>query len=155
VQASIDDIKQQMANHEAIKAQLKALKDREEAITKLQSARSGPTATLLELSRILTPGKGPTVDRTKLEQLRRDNPQAAPNPSWEARRVWLAKVSEAQRSMRITGFARDAEDVSEFLRRLQVSDFFSDVRLMPAMRTTDPATQISIVSFEMTAKVKY
>ena len=41
--ASIDDIKKQIANHDEIKAQLKELRDREDAIQKLQAARTGPT----------------------------------------------------------------------------------------------------------------
>lgn len=37
-------------NHEEVKKQLAVFKQREDAIAKLQSARSGPTAVLLELS---------------------------------------------------------------------------------------------------------
>ena len=73
--ANIDDIKKQISNRDEIKAQLKELRDREDAIQKLESARTGPTSVLLELSHLLTPGRMPTVDRDKLEQLKRDNPQ--------------------------------------------------------------------------------
>ena len=69
---NIDNIKREISQHAAIKAQLKELRDREEAIQKLQAARTGPTATMLELSHILTPGRGPSVDRDKLEQLKRE-----------------------------------------------------------------------------------
>ena len=55
VQANIDDIKRQIANHPEILAQLKELTEREDAIQKLQAARTGPTSVLLELSRVLTP----------------------------------------------------------------------------------------------------
>ena len=54
IQANIDAIKREISNHAQIKAELKELRDREDAIQKLQSARTGPTATMLELSRILT-----------------------------------------------------------------------------------------------------
>src|SRR4051812_14861004 len=73
IEASINNIKSQISNHSAIKAQLKDLRDREDAIQKLQAARTGPTSTLLELSHVLTPGRGPTVDRDRIEQLKRDN----------------------------------------------------------------------------------
>src|SRR4051794_34558388 len=53
--SNIDNIKREIAQHATIKAQLKELRDREEAIQKLQSARTGPTAAMLELSRIMTP----------------------------------------------------------------------------------------------------
>ena len=81
VQANIDDIKRQIANHPEILAQLKELTEREDAIQKLQAARTGPTSVLLELSRVLTPGRGPTIDRDKLEQMKRDDPTAVPNPN--------------------------------------------------------------------------
>jgi type IV pilus assembly protein PilN len=90
-----------------------------------------------------------------LEQLRRDNPQAVPNPSWDTRRLWLTNYAEQQRRVRLAGFARDGEDVSEFLRRLDVSSFFTDVKLLPAARTRDEKSGLEVVRFELSAKVKY
>ena len=155
VTANIDSIKREISNHNEIKASLKELRDREEAIQKLQSARTGPTATMLELSRIMTPGRGPTVDRDKLEQLKRDNPSAVPNPNWDPRRLWLASYKEADRTVKLAGLARDGEDVSEFLRRLALSDYFYDVRLLPATKQIDPLTKLELVRYEMSAKVRY
>ena len=153
--ANIDAIKREISNHAEIKTSLKELRDREEAIQKLQSARTGPTATMLELSRIMTPGRGPTVDRDKLEQLKRDNPSAVPNPNWDPRRLWLASYKEADRTVKLAGLARDGEDVSEFLRRLALSDYFYDVRLLPATKQIDPLTKLELVRYEMSAKVRY
>jgi type IV pilus assembly protein PilN len=153
--ANIDAIKREIANHADIKTQLKELRDREEAIQKLQAARTGPTATMLELSRIMTAGRGPTVDRDKLEQLKRDNPSAVPNPNWDPRRLWLMSFKEDQRVVRIGGLARDGEDVSEFLRRLSLSDYFYDVKLLPATKSIDATTHTEMVKFEMSAKVRY
>jgi len=152
---NIDNIKREISQHAAIKAQLKELRDREEAIQKLQAARTGPTATMLELSHILTPGRGPSIDRDRLEQLKRDNPSSVPNPGWDPRRLWLSGFREANREVRITGSARDGEDVSEFLRRLTLSDYFYDVRLLPATKGIDSVTKLELVKFEMSAKVKY
>lgn len=152
---NIDNIEREMVQHATIKAQLKELRDREEAIQKLQGARTGPTATMLELSRILTQGRGPTVDRDKLEQLKRDNPNAVPNVSWDPRRLWLSGFKEQDRLVKLSGSARDGEDVSEFLRRLTLSDYFYDVRLLPASKSLDTATKLEVVRFEMSAKVRY
>lgn len=152
---NIDNIKREIAQHATIKSQLKELRDREEAIQKLQGARTGPTATMLELSRMMTPGRGPTVDRDKLEQLKRDNPSAVPNASWDPRRLWLSGFKENDRNVRLAGFARDAEDVSEFLRRLSLSDYFYDVKLLPATKAVDATTKLELVKFEMSAKVRY
>lgn len=155
VQANIDAIKREISNHAQIKAELKELRDREEAIQKLQSARTGPTATMLELSRILTAGRGPTVDRDKLEQLKRDNPSAVPNVNWDPRRLWMTSYKEEDRTVKLVGLARDGEDVSEFLRRLSLSDYFYDVKLLPAKKDVDSNTKLELVRFEMSAKVRY
>lgn len=155
ITASIDEIKRTIANHDQIKAQLADLRAREDAIAKLQSARTGPTGTMLELSRVLTPGRGPTVDRDKLEQLKRDNPSAAPNPNWDPRRLWLTEYKELERAVRLTGLARDGEDVSEFLKRLNVSNYFFEVKLLPASKTIDPTSKLELVKFELSAKVRY
>lgn len=152
---NIDNIKREIAQHASIKAQLKELRDREEAIQKLQSARTGPTATMLELSRIMTSGRGPSVDRDKLEQLKRDNPGSVPNASWDPRRLWLSSLKEQDRSVKLAGYARDGEDVSEFLRRLSLSDYFYEVRLLPATKSIDTTTKLELVKFEMSAKVRY
>ena len=155
IQSQIDEIKRTTANHADIKQQLAELRDREEAITRLQSARSGPTATLVELSKVLTIGHGPTTDRDRIEQLKRDNPGAVPNPNWDPRRLWLTKYSEVDRSVKIEGLARDGEDVAEFLRRLALSDYFYEVKPLPATEVADKDTKINLKQFAIQAKVRY
>ncbi len=153
--ANVDAIKHEIVNHGEIKTQLKELRDREEAIQKLQTARTGPTATMLELSRLMTPGRGPTVERDKLEQMKRDNPSSVPNPGWDARRLWLSSYKETDRTVRLGGLARDGEDVSELLRRLSLSDYFSEVKLLPASKSFDTVSKLELIKFEMSAKVRY
>jgi type IV pilus assembly protein PilN len=155
IDANIQEIKSQISNHDAITAQLKDLRDREEAIQKLQSARTGPTSALLEVAKVLTPGRGPTVDRDRLEQLKRDNPGSVPNPNWDPRRLSLTGYQESDRKVKIVGQARDGEDVSEFLRRLTLSDYFYEVSLMPASKSIDAVTKLELIKFEFSAKVRY
>ncbi len=155
LQAQIDQSKQTVANAADVKSKLATLRAREEAIGKLQSARTGPTAVLLELARLLTPGRGPSVDPDRLSQLKRDDPLAVFNPNWDARRLWLNRFVEQSRKLHIEGFAQDGEDVSELARRMNLSSYFADVRLLPAMRTTDPVTHLEVVGFALEAKVKY
>jgi type IV pilus assembly protein PilN len=147
--SQIDQAKRNVANHEQVKAELELLRARETAIQKLQSGRSGPTAILMELARILTPGRGPSVDPDRLAQLRRDNPLSVFNPTWDARRLWLTGYVEAQRKLKIDGKARDGEDVSELARRLNLSSYFYDVNLLPATREND------FVRFSIETKVRY
>jgi type IV pilus assembly protein PilN len=154
-QGQIDAIKKQIANHDEIKAKLKELRDREEAIQKLQAARTGPTSTLLELAHVLTQGRGPTTDRDKLEQMKRDNPTEVYNANWDPRRLWLTSYQESDRTVRLGGLARDGEDVSELERRLKLSDYFSDVKLLPGQKIVDGQTHQELFRFELSAKVKY
>jgi type IV pilus assembly protein PilN len=154
-QGQIDAIKKQIADHGAIKARLKELRDREEAIQKLQTARTGPTSTLLELARVLTTGRGPTADRDKLEQLKRDNPDEVFNANWDPRRLWLTSYEESNRVVKIGGLARDGEDVSELERRLKFSEYFTSVKLLPGNKVADAQTHQELFRFELNAKVRY
>lgn len=147
--SQIEQAKRNVASHEQVKAELALLRAREIAIQKLQSGRSGPTAILMELARILTPGRGPSVDPDRLAQLRRDNPLSVFNPTWDARRLWLTGYVESQRKLKLDGKARDGEDVSELARRLNLSSYFYDVKLLPATREND------FVRFSIEAKVRY
>jgi type IV pilus assembly protein PilN len=155
LQSQIDQSKSAVADHDQVKAKLATLRAREEAIGKLQSARTGPTAVLLELARLLTPGRGPSVDPDRLSQLRRDDPLAVFNPAWDARRLWLVKFVEDHRKLRLEGFAQDGEDVSELARRMNLSSYFADVQLLPASRQIDTVTHLEVVSFALEARVKY
>lgn len=154
-QGQIDGIKKTIANHAEIQARLKELRDREEAIQKLQAARTGPTSTLLELAHVLTPGRGPTTDRDKLEQLKRDNPSEVYNQNWDARRLWLTSYLESDRTVKLGGLARDGEDVSELERRLKLSDYFTDVKLLPGQKIIDGLSHQELFKFELSAKVRY
>jgi type IV pilus assembly protein PilN len=153
IQGQIDAIKKQIADHPEIKAKLKDLRDREEAIQKLQAARTGPTSTLLELAHVLTPGRAPTTDRDRLEQMKRDNPAEVFNANWDARRLWLTSYVESNRVVKLGGLARDGEDVSELERRLKLSDFFTDVKLLPGAKISDQGQEL--FKFELSAKVRY
>ncbi len=155
VQADIDTIKGQIKDHDSIRARLQDLRDREDAIQKLQSARTGPSATLMELSHILAVGRGPTTDADKLAQLRRDNPTAAFNSNWDPQRLWILSYTEEDRVLKIVGSARDSEDISELQKRLLLSDYFYEVKLLPGARGIDAATKLDVVRFELSAKVRY
>jgi len=150
----ISDIKAIVKDHAKVKQKLAELRAREEAIAKLQGGRTGPTSVLLELSRVLTAGRGPTIDdatRTEMQH----NPMATFNPAWDTRRVWLTTFSEAERNVRLEGRARDAGDVYEFAQRLKLSRFFSNVRLLPGKQETDKTSKVELVDFALQVKAIY
>jgi len=155
IETQIEQSKTAVGKHADVANRLAELRAREEALGMLHSARSGPTAVLLELSRILTTGRGPTMDVDRLNQLKRDNPLAVFNQNWDARRLWLTSFKEDKRKVRIDGLARDGEDISELARRMGLSDYFTNVKLMPAKREIDPESKLELVRFSVEAEVKY
>jgi len=155
LEAQIEQSKKTVANHPDVKKKLEELRARETAIGKLQSARSGPTAVLLELVRIVTPGRGPSVAPDRLSQLRRENPLAVYNANWDPRRLEITTFAESARRVRLEGVALDGEDVSELARRLNLSDYFSNVVLLPGKQEKGKDTAANVVRFSLEAQVKY
>lgn len=155
LQAKISDIKALVANHEEVKKTLAVLRAREDAIAKLQAGRSGPTAVLLELSRIVTQNRGPTVDADRLAALKKDNPLAVFSPSWDTRRIWLTAYNETDRTVRIEGYARDGNDVSELAQRLRLSLYFYEITILPGKKEIDKDTKLDLVKFALQLKVRY
>lgn len=155
IAAQIEQSKNSVKNHPEVLKKLEDLRAREAAIGKLQAARSGPTAVLLELARILTPGRGPSVPADKLSQLRRDNPLAVFNVNWDPRRLWVTSFVEQARKVKLEGVAKDGEDVSELARRMNLSDYFANVVLLPGRQEKDNETGLEVVRFSLEAEVKY
>jgi type IV pilus assembly protein PilN len=155
IQGQITDIDKLVANHEEIKKSLVLLRAREDAIAKLQSARSGPTAVLLELAQLLTPGKGPTTDPDRLATLRRENPNLVYFPGWDSRRLWLTSYLESDRTVRFEGLARDGNDVAELAQRLKLSSYFYDVTLLPGKKEPEKNAKLEVVNFALQLKVRY
>lgn len=153
--AQIEQSKNSVKNHPEVLKKLEELRAREAAIGKLQAARTGPTAVLLELARILTPGRGPSVPADKLSQLRRDNPLAVFNVNWDPRRLWVTSFVEQARKVKLEGVAKDGEDVSELARRMNLSDYFANVVLLPGRQEKDNETGVEVVRFSLEAEVKY
>ena len=154
LQNEINDIKGVVKDHAQVKEKLGVLRAREEAIAKLQGARKGPTAVLMELSHVLTPGKGPTIDEITAAKMKL-NPMAVFNPAWDTRRLWLTSLVEKERSVRLDGTARDGTDVYEFAQRLKLSRFFSDVTLLPGKQQAEKDTKVDVVTFALQVKAKY
>jgi len=155
LQGKINEIKALVANHEEVKKTLAVLRQREDAIAKLQAGRSGPTAVLLELSRIVTQGRGPTIDTDRLAALKKDNPLAVFSPSWDTRRIWLTAYNETDRTVKIEGYARDGNDVSELAQRLRLSLFFYEITILPGKKEIDKDTKLDLVKFALQLKVRY
>jgi type IV pilus assembly protein PilN len=152
----IEGVKAKGGNLAELQKQLEKARQLEDVVNQLIAARQGPTRMLLELSAILSQGRGPSVDPKKLEEMRKSNPEAGFSPGWDSRRLWIKTFKEDQLACTITGEARNNEDIAEFLRRLSLSSSFEEVSLV---RTGQPlggagGAQAS-VSFDLKCKVRY
>jgi type IV pilus assembly protein PilN len=151
----IREIEAQSANLAQVQADLERSRQLETVVNELQRARYGPTAVLMELSRILSVGGGPTIDPQRLEELRRENPVARFNPAWDPQRLWMTEFTEDDRVCTIRGLGRTNEDVAEFLRRLTLSEKFEQVELVKTEGIEDQATRLPLIRFELTSRVIY
>ena len=155
VSKDIAKLKAEIGDYDVIKAQRDELIRQRDAIKRLQANRSGPTYMMRELSDILTPGKGPTFNKEQYEEAIKRNPDVGFNPNWDTRRVWLLSYSETNHSVKIRGGAKSAEDVAEFLKRLKLSAFFSDVYWQQTKPELDTKLNVSYVTFDVTCRVNY
>jgi type IV pilus assembly protein PilN len=156
VEGQIKLSKDKVKDQPEVKQKLARLRAREDAIAKLQSARTGPTAMLLEIARLMTRGRGPSIASEALAKVQNDNPLAMFNPNWDTRRLWITEFVEQARTVKLRGQAIDGEDVSELARRMNLSAYFYDVKLLPAQRSQDKdAPGLNTVSFQLEARVRY
>jgi type IV pilus assembly protein PilN len=152
---AIAALKAEIGDYDVVKAQRDELIRQRDAIKRLQANRSGPVWLMRELSDILTKGKGPTFNKEAYEEQLRRDPNAGFNPNWEPKRVWLLSYDEKNHSVKMHGAAKSDEDVAEFLKRLKLSAFFSDVYWQQTQPHTDSKFNVSYVTFDVTCRVNY
>ncbi|HEY2899660.1 MAG TPA: PilN domain-containing protein [Polyangia bacterium] len=157
VRSDIERLKAELGDYDKIKSQRQDLLKQQKTIQALQAGRTGPLYLMRELSEILTANKGPTFDRASYEERLRRDPNIGFNASWDTRRVWLESFEEALGKVRMKGAAKSNEDVAEFLKRLQVSIFFSDVTPESTTQVSEAAANPGTkhVTFNLSAKVVY
>ncbi|HET6150614.1 MAG TPA: PilN domain-containing protein [Polyangia bacterium] len=159
VRADIDRMKSELGDYDKIKEQRQDLLKQQKTIQALQAGRTGPLFLMREMSEILTPAKGPSFDRASYEERLRRDPNIGFNTSWDTRRVWLDTFEEAQGKVRIQGSAKTNEDVAEFLKRLQLSIFFSEVSPESTQQvgetTLGGSLSVKHVTFNLTARILY
>ena len=157
IERQIKKIKDESGDLEKLQKELDQSKQLEGVVKDLLAARAGPARMLLELSAILSPGRGPTVDPKKLEELRKVNPDANFTPGWDTNRLWIDGFNEEEGKCEMTGAGRNNEDIAEFLRRLTLSEVFDNVVLVRtgAAAANKKTGNVALVGFELTCKVRY
>lgn len=155
LQAEIDALKKELGDYDRIKAQREELLKQRKSIEQLEAGRTGPVFLLRELSELLTPGKGPTFDRVAYEEALRRDPNVGFNASWETRRAWMESYEEANKKVKIRGVAKSHDDAAEFMKRLNSSVFFKDVRLEDTIQSARTSGAIPHITFNLNAEVIY
>jgi type IV pilus assembly protein PilN len=155
VSKDIAKLKSEIGDYDVIKAQRDELIRQRDAIKRLQANRGGPTYMMREISDILTPGKGPTFNKEQYEETIKRDPTFGFNPNWDTRRAWLMSYVETNHNVKIKGGAKSDEDVAEFLKRMKVSAFFSDVYWQQTKPEVDTKLNVSYVTFDVTCRVNY
>jgi type IV pilus assembly protein PilN len=69
------------------------------------------------------------------------------------KRVWVTSFREANGALSITGSAMDNSDISEFMRALQRTPYFSEISLKFAQ--ADQRDGVTVYNFEIGCKVNY
>jgi Tfp pilus assembly protein PilN len=98
-----------------IKAEAKRQQD---IIDNLSQNQVSPAGMLFKLSNLLSPPKD--------DNERQNFIQRGWNSNWSSGGVWFEKVSESGRTLKIEGYARSIDDVSELWDRLESQYFFSE-----------------------------
>ncbi len=117
----------------------------------LRAGQVGPPNMLQYLSYALsrTPDSPAFSEEIKAQEL------VGWNPRWDAGRLWLRRLEEKGGMLTLYGEAADHEDVAEFYRRLDSSDFFTDVEPGLQVRKVSPELGIKFVDFTVTAGLQY
>jgi type IV pilus assembly protein PilN len=155
LQSTLERLKREVGDYDAVKKQRDELLQQREAIRKLEANRAGPVWVMRELSDVLTRGKGPTLDREAYEEQVRRDPNAGLNPSWDPKRVWVLTYEEKQHQVRMKCAAKSGEDVAQFTKRLKASPFFSSVYWKETQPQVDNKLNVTYVTFEVTCQVNY
>jgi len=149
--AKIEDLKRVKATWEQWLAEKADLDRQTEVFMSLRADQVGPAVLLQYLSYTLTPlGESPSErDQAKAQEL------AGWNPKWDPRRVWVQAIRQKGAELVMEGQALDHEDVAEFYRRLESSDFFVKVSPGNQVRKVHPDLGIRFIDFQVTTAITY
>jgi len=123
-----------------------------EVLNALKKKRTGPVRVLDELQGMLSP---PRNEEDRFAQ-RQNNW----NVEWDTRRLWLLKFDEDAKkgnSFKIEGGAVSADDVAEFLQRMNTAEYFYDIELdvVQAQVKKEKQREVRFVTFKIDGKLTY
>ncbi|MBN1772176.1 MAG: PilN domain-containing protein [Deltaproteobacteria bacterium] len=154
VRATLNTKRSQIADFEAKKAELQQISGKKQVIEGLRAARTGPKHVLAEVMRMLSKGRGPALDEAT-QALVRQQPEQNYHREWDYRRLWLRSFAESDRQVTIAGSALDVQDIGEFQRRLNLSQYFDEVRWVSSPEAKSGEGEESRYDFTLKARAVY
>ncbi len=148
------DKKKQVKGLKDLKAAVEALNARKEAIDSLNGARATPADFLYELSKIMTPGRMPTMTRAMAKRVEAD-PHRKLTTEWDPKHVWIISFEEDRGKFKIKGGAQSDGDTTQLAKRLDASVYFEDVVPEGGNEKGERRSGVSYYNFTITGKVVY
>lgn len=146
-QAKVKELEKQVEEAKKYKKRKKQLEDKLSVLDRIQKKAGGPVEVLEELQSILTPPANP--------EQRYKQRQKGWNVEWDPRNLWIQSLVESGGNFDMDGRAQSADDVAEFLHRLETAPHFEGVQLDYVRPTSDGPGGAEVVTFHVTGKMKY
>lgn len=150
-QQTVNRIQKDVDDAEQLKAQTAVLEQQLSVLNQLKEQRSGPVRVLDELQEMMSP---PRDEEARFAQLQKNW-----NVEWDTRRLWVEEFSEDKGSFKMGGAAANADDVAEFLQRLNTAEHFYNIELdivqARELKSKDTRRSIRYVEFKIEGKLSY
>ncbi|MBU1240349.1 PilN domain-containing protein [Myxococcota bacterium] len=119
-------------------------------VTRIEKIRSNPVFALLEVSRILSQGQFPTIEKANAKA------RLELDINWDPSQVFLSKISEVGREVELWGKAKSHYDISELTKRLRASAYFRKPEIVESKVFEDrDKTGPSEIQFKIRAIMVY
>jgi type IV pilus assembly protein PilN len=148
------DKKKQVKGLKDLKAAVEALNDRKAAIDALNGARATPADMLYELSRIMTPGRMPTMTKEMAKRVEQD-PHRKLTTEWDPKHVWITSFDEKGGEFKLQGGAQSDGDMTQLAKRMDASVYFENVVPEGGNEKSQGRSGVSYYDFTITGKVVY
>ena len=136
-----------MANHEEVKAQLEVLRGARRGHSEAADGAQRPDRGVARAGSRAHHGRGPTIDPDRSPSCAATTRARCTTPAGTRADCGSRDSPRASASVEIEGLARDGDDVSELARRLNLSVYFCDVKLLPASKAVDADTKLDVIGF--------
>jgi len=145
-QREIEQLEKDVEEAKDYEQKAKKLRQKLSVLDEIQRKSVGPVHVLDELLTILS---RPENVEQRYNQRKKDW-----NVEWNPRHVWIDKLTESDGSFEMAGKAVDADDVAEFLHRLETATHFQNVQL-DFVRPTQSSEAGEVVEFRITGDIQY